>query len=176
MKPLLSKKTTNLLVMGNLLLFLAAAAWLTSARESQLSTGRTLLLEVEPYGRRSPLNGNSMILRYVMAREIEKRLLRDDDHGDGHAVISIDATDIGRLLRKHDGSALAANEYLLHYRLRSSSIDRVRVAPDFFSFQKGLEQQYALATYAELRLSEDGSTLLVGLRDAERKPISTTRD
>ena len=42
-------------------------------------------------------------------------------------------------------------------------------------FQEGLAEEFERASYAELRVTEAGRTLLVALRDAERKLIGLTK-
>jgi hypothetical protein len=46
------------------------------------------------------------------------------------------------------------------------------IGPDAFFFEEGTGDQYESARYGEFRLQEDGSTLLVGLRDEAFTPGS----
>ena len=66
---------------------------------------------------------------------------------------------------------LAADENLLHYRIRSGRTDKVRVAAEQFFFQEGMAKAFDLASYAEMRITPDGRTLLVALRDHQRRRI-----
>lgn len=47
------------------------------------------------------------------------------------------------------------------------------IGPDAFFFEEGTGDQYESARYGEFRLQEDGSTLLVGLRDEAFTPWVT---
>jgi uncharacterized membrane-anchored protein len=47
----------------------------------------------------------------------------------------------------------------------------VRVATDAYFFQEGTSGKYASARYGELRVDDDGSSVLVGLRDSARVRI-----
>ncbi len=111
-----------------------------------------------------------MALTYPICREIGQRIAADA-RGDGHVVIGIDTNQVAHLRRMHDGEPLAADENLLHYRIRSGRADKVRVAAEQFFFQEGMAKAFDLASYAELRITPDGRTLLVALRDHQRRRI-----
>ena len=49
------------------------------------------------------------------------------------------------------------------------------IGPDAFFFEEGTGDQYESARYGEFRLQEDGSTLLVGLRDEAFTPLGHIR-
>ncbi|HLM42582.1 MAG TPA: GDYXXLXY domain-containing protein, partial [Myxococcaceae bacterium] len=72
-------------------------------------------------------------------------------------------------VRRHTPDApLAPGELLLGYKQREG---RVRLGAESFFFQEGHADHYAGAKYGELRVAEDGSSVLVGLRNAERQPL-----
>ena len=48
---------------------------------------------------------------------------------------------------------------------------RVKIGTDAFDFQEGHAGRYERARYGELRLAPSGVSVLVGLRDADRKPM-----
>ena len=67
-----------------------------------------------------------------------------------------------------EGQALAENQRLLRFRRRGES---VRLASDAYFFEEGEWETYAAARFGELRVSEEGDAVLVGLRDREGNPM-----
>ena len=140
------------LLWGNAVAFLLAVNWLILAKEDYLENGRMVLLRITKYDPRSIMQGDYMALMYPICREINGRIAADA-RGDGYAVIGIDANGVGHLRRMHEGEPLAADENLLHYRIRSGRTDKVRVAAEQFFFQEGMAKAFDLASYAELRIT-----------------------
>ena len=56
----------------------------------------------------------------------------------------------------------------LEYGVRGG---RLQVGSDAFYFQEGRANEYAAAKYGETRLAPDGTAILVGLRDKDRKAL-----
>ena len=72
-------------------------------------------------------------------------------------------------MRRHDDSTpLAAGEHLLFYRRRGG---RIRIGTDAFFFQEGHAARYERAKFGELRVDASGESLLIGLRDEQRRPL-----
>jgi uncharacterized membrane-anchored protein len=156
---------TRLLFAG-LVLVLAVSNWAIWGKERLLENGTVVLLELAPVDPRSLIQGDYMRLDYVLTRGIqrEKQWSRD-----GAAVVRLDDDGVATYVRMHQsGQPLAANERLLRYRARGT---RLRVATDAYFFQEGTARKYAGARYGELRVDDDGSSVLVGLRDSARAPI-----
>ena len=84
-------------------------------------------------------------------------------------MLRLDENGVGRFVR-HDapGTPLAPGELLLRYKVRQG---RVRLGAEAFFFQEGHAERYEQAKYGELRVTGDGSSVLVGLRDAGRQPL-----
>jgi uncharacterized membrane-anchored protein len=158
------------LLLVNLLVVLGTANWIIFKKEDHRANGRLVLLEVTKYDPRSLMQGDYMALTYPIAAAIRSSLATTD-RGEGLAVVAIDRNDVGSFRRIHDGSTLATDEHLLQYRIREGSNSRVRVAATEFFFQEGLAEEFERARYAELRVDESGRTLLVALRDTQRKRI-----
>ncbi len=154
----------------NLLAFVLGANWIIFSKEEHLRSGRMLLLEASQYDPRSLMQGDYMVLRYAICNEIDAKI-EAGARGEGQVVLGVDANDVGHFRRLHAGEALAADEILLHYRILWGRADKVRVAAEEFFFQEGLAAEFERARYAELRVTAAGRTLLVALRDDQRRRI-----
>lgn len=138
-----------------------------AGKERIVNEGRTLLLQLAPLDPRSLLQGDYMALRYAMADDVASAA-RAADLSDGAVVVEAAENGVARFVALDRGQALSVNQYRLVFRKRG---DTVRLASDAFFFEEGELERYASARYGELRVAEDGSAVLVGLRDEDfRKP------
>ena len=136
-------------------------------KELLLANGSSILLELAPVDPRSLIQGDYMRLDYAITRTLGGAR---DWPRDGHLVVRVDSNGVGRFVRRHaDGTPLAGDERLLLYRRRGG---RIRVGTDAFHFQEGTADRYEEARYGELRVDDSGATVLVGLRDAELRPLN----
>lgn len=153
----------RILVAGGLLLALTLPNVAIWQKERTVSSGTPMLLELAPVDPRSLMQGDYMRLDYAIARSI------DEQKGwprDGLLVVSLDSTGVARFVRRHDTRVpLGTGERLLRYRLRDN---RVRVGSNAFHFQEGRADRFARARFGELRVDAQGTSVLVGLRDARR--------
>lgn len=164
-------------IFGGFLLVVAALVVQVVRKEQVLAHGTPVLLELAPVDPRSLIQGDYMVLDYAISREA--RLASDTDWGtasasgpkEGRLVLRLDENGVGRFVR-HDasGTPLAPGELLLRYKVRQS---RVRLGAEAFFFQEGHADRYEQAKYGELRVTGDGSSVLVGLRDAGRQPLGS---
>jgi uncharacterized membrane-anchored protein len=156
-------------IFGGLLLVVVALVVQVIRKEQVLAHGTSVLLELAPVDPRSLMQGDYMVLDYAVSREA--RLASDTGSGprEGRLVLRLDENGVGRFVR-HDvpGTPLAPGELLLRYKVRQG---RVRLGAESFFFQEGHADRYAQAKYGELRVAGDGSSVLVGLRDAGRQPL-----
>lgn len=153
------------LILLGLVASLGLVGWEVAGKEHLLATGDMLLLELGPRDPRSLMQGDYMTLDYALAREVATRpgaprtgtiIVRRDEHG------------VARFLRPDDGGPVAEGQYRLTYRVRDG---RARIGTDAYFFQEGTANLYDAARYGEVRVAPDGTTLLVALRDAERRPL-----
>jgi len=134
-------------------------------KERVLSHGTPVLLELAPVDPRSLMQGDYMVLDYAVSREVRKTEVSQE----GLLVLRLDENGVGHFVRRHTpDTPLAPGELLLGYKQREG---RVRLGAESFFFQEGHADRYAGAKYGELRVAEDGSSVLVGLRNAERQPL-----
>jgi uncharacterized membrane-anchored protein len=149
-----------------LVVILGLVNWSIAHKEAVLRDGTPLLIELAPVDPRSLIQGDYMRLDYWIARQIDPTY---EWPRDGHLVVSADADNVAHFVRRHDGvTPLAAGEHLLVYRRRGG---RIRIGTDAFFFQEGHASRYDQAKFGELRVDASGESLLIGLRDAERRPL-----
>ena len=154
------------LVIGGLVLVLGVTNLQIAQKERLLGEGASILLQLAPVDPRSLIQGDYMALDYAIAREVQGR---DGWPRDGQIVVIPDADGVARFVRRHEGAVpLAPAERLLHYRMRDG---RVRIGTNAFYFQEGHADRYSAARYGELKVDATGTSLLVGLRDASRRPL-----
>jgi uncharacterized membrane-anchored protein len=127
-----------------------------------------MLLELAPRDPRSILQGDYMVLRYSLARQINRKEVSED----GYVVVKLDQNNVASFVRKQqDDEKLQPNEHLLQYRIRNGV---AKIATDAYFFQEQHGQYYRSARYGEVRVSDNGNAVLVGLRDAKfqvMKPV-----
>ncbi|XXF76525.1 GDYXXLXY domain-containing protein [Myxococcaceae bacterium GXIMD 01537] len=153
-------------IFGGLALALLGPTALIVQKEQLLAHGQPVLLELAPVDPRSLMQGDYMTLDYAISRE---RGWGEERIEDGHLVLRLDENGVGQFVRYDEpGKPLAPGEFLLRYRVRNG---RVRLGAEAFFFQEGHADRYTGAKYGELRVASSGSSVLVGLRDAERKPM-----
>ena len=139
---------------------------LTGLREQQANSGQVVFLSLAPVDPRSLLQGDYMILRYAISAEASRvsSLSRT-----GSIVVTLDERNIGQFARIHTpDTPLKNNEILIKYRARNRGL---WLGPESFFFQEGDAAIYRSAEYAELRVSNNGSVLLVGLRGPDLEPL-----
>lgn len=130
-------------------------------REQLLVHGREVLLQLAPVDPRSLMQGDYMALRFKVVNDAFPGLSAKELE-DGHLVITLDANGIGTFKRFADGSALAADEVLLRYRIRAN---QPKFATNAFFFQEGHAKYYERGRYGEFRVAADGEAILTALRD-----------
>jgi uncharacterized membrane-anchored protein len=145
------------------LLVITVVNFLIVKKEHTLANGRTVLLRLAPVDPRSLMQGDYMILRYAMAREVSESQLEDK----GCIVVSLDENDVAKFVRVHQGESLQEDEHLLFYRNRGG----LRLGAESFLFQEGDADIYSTARYGELKVDESGASVLVGLRGDDFKPL-----
>jgi len=134
-------------------------------KEQLLTEGTTIFLELAPVDPRSLIQGDYMVLRYKIAR-LEALY---EAKQDGYLVIERNEDQIAQFKRIYDeNTALEAGSLLLRFRKRGSEI---RLGAESFFFQEGHAKDYENARYGELKVTPSGESVLVGLRDAELKPL-----
>lgn len=160
---------------GGLALVLAAVNWQIVAKQRVLDGGRTVLLALRPVDPRSLMQGDYMELRYA---EALVPLADQAPTAGGLVVVALDADGVASFRRFDDGRPLAPDEQRLRFKRRApaglqSAADsaEIFIGAESFLFQEGHADAYAEAHYGILKVAPDGSSVLAGLADRERRPI-----
>jgi len=157
----------KILFWATTLLVVVAVNFLIVSKEDTLANGRTMLLRLAPVDPRSLIQGDYMILRYAISREISKTQLENT----GCIVVSLDENNVAKFVRVHKRENLQAGEHLLFYRNRGG----LRLGAESFMFQEGDAELYSNARYGELKVDESGKSVLIGLRSEDFKHLGKSR-
>ena len=158
-------------VLVGLVLILALFNWSVAKKEALLRDGTPLLIELAPVDPRSLIQGDYMRLEYRIARDISGH---NEWPRDGQIVVTTGEDNVAIFVRRYEASTpLAAGEHLLLYRRRDR---RIKIGTDAFFFQEGHAMRYQRAKYGELRVDASGESLLIGLRDEQRRPLGAEPD
>ena len=149
---------------------LALVNVVVAKREQLLADGRIVRLELAPVDPRSLLQGDYMALQFRVAVDAQ-RSLAAASAGDGSLVLALDASDVGRFVRRDDGTPLGERDLRMRYRLRDG---RVRLATNAWFFEEGQGKRFESARYGEFRVSPSGEALLAQLLDARLQPIAAS--
>ena len=149
-------------IFGGLALVLVATVALVVQKEAVLAGGRVVLLELAPVDPRSLIQGDYMVLDYAISQTWREGIEAPQE--DGNVVLHLDAHDVGTFVRyEKPGTPPGPEEVRVRFRVRNM---RLRLGAEAFFFQEGHADRYALARYGELRVMDNGTSVLVGLRDA----------
>lgn len=148
-----------------LLVALAVPLGLVAQKEALRRSGTRLLLPLAPVDPRSLIQGDYMILAYGLDWGDQTSSWPRD----GHVVLRRAEDGVGSFVRRDEGGPLAPGELKVRYRIRGYR--NVRLGAEEYFFQEGHAGLYDTARFGELRVSDSGTALLVGLADAERRPL-----
>ncbi|MDM8569140.1 GDYXXLXY domain-containing protein [Thiotrichales bacterium HSG1] len=141
-------------------LILAVVNFEIYKKEQLLTEGSTILLELTPVDPRSLMQGDYMILRYKIASLVEAAGVGRN----GFLVLIVDENQVANFVRIYQGKELQPNEFLLQFRKRSRGIN---LGSESFFFQEGQAHLYSQASYGEIKVAENGESVLIGLRDKD---------
>lgn len=137
-------------------------------KESLIAHGQPVFLELIPVDPRSLMQGDFMRLRFRMPAGL--------DGASGafarrpQAVATRDERGVTTLLRlRQPGETLAEGEFPIALTPKNGGWT---VASDAWFFREGEGARWQAARYGEFRVSPDGQALLVGMADAQRRPIA----
>ncbi|MBL8330673.1 MAG: GDYXXLXY domain-containing protein [Rubrivivax sp.] len=147
----------------------ATAVW---QKEQLISKGRPSLVELAPVDPRSLMQGDYMALAYRLPKELATELARVDSSQRPWLVVRRDERNVllpqRKLMPPAGAGALQPGEELIEL---SPKDGRWVIVTDAWFFKEGEMDRWLPARYAEFRLLPDGRALMVGLRDADLKPL-----
>jgi uncharacterized membrane-anchored protein len=155
----------TIILFGNLLVTLLLVNWGIWSSEQTIANETVAYLELGTRDPRSFFQGDYMVLNYAI--EGQARISRSGGNfeREGFIVVRLDEQRVVRFLRFDDGSELAEGEVRMQYT--SPNGWSIEIGVDSYFFQEGLGSVYANALYAEIRILDDGSMMLIGLRGAD---------
>jgi len=158
-----SIKARRLLIVLGLLAAVVAVNLAILRYERILDEGDIVLLPLAPVDPRSLMQGDYMRLRYAVEPDIEQ--LTGDEADANYAILRVDDKRVGHLVRvQADAEPRASDEMAVRFQHRKG---RIIIATDAFYFEEGRADHFQAARYGELRVINDGTALLSGLRDAD---------
>lgn len=160
-------RTRILLIAGALLVF-GAVNWQIAGKERLRAAGQVMFLDLAPRDPRSLMQGDYMALNFRLAAEIGRRTQNEPD-GTRVAVVRLDAQRVATFVRLDAGSPLEPGEMRFRFRIRRGD---VWLGTNAFFFQEGQAGRYAAARFGEFRVTDDGSAMLVDLRDKDLRPTT----
>jgi len=161
-------KRDKIILLAATSIVLVALVFLVVGKERLRTSGEQVYLELAPVDPRSLIQGDYMVLDYAITRDAMDALYeRDASHANTpHTVPIIAALDERRVatfarLATHDEEP-TPDEVLLLLERGKRGLD---VGAESFFFQEGHAPLFEQARFGELRVTEKGKTLLIGLSD-----------
>ena len=156
---------TRLLILAGAVLVLGAVNFSILGKERIKREGTVVYLDLAPVDPRSIMQGDYMTLRFRLAQDIASTVKPLPAEG-GTALVPVNiAKDrVGNLARAGE-----PGDVRIRYRVRKGA---VWLGTNAFFFEEGKDEHYSAARYGEFRVDpESGEAVLVGLRDANLKPL-----
>jgi uncharacterized membrane-anchored protein len=137
-------------------------------KESLIARGQPVFIELVPVDPRSLMQGDYMRLAFRIPGDAVMKLEGLVTRERPRLVGRRDARGVLALQRLDDGSPLASDELRIELTPKGG---RWTVVTDAWFFEEGEAARFLAAKYGEFRVDADGKALLVGLRDAQLKPL-----
>ncbi|MEO8154749.1 MAG: GDYXXLXY domain-containing protein [Rhizobacter sp.] len=144
----------------------SAAIW---QKQNLIAHGQPVFVALAPVDPRSLMQGDYMQLNFRMPDGVWKLAPPGVAETRPYVVAKRDARGVASLLHQADaGAALAPGEFIIELSPKNGSWVLVT---DAWFFREGDAERWVKARYGEFRVASDGRALLVGMADAELKPI-----
>jgi uncharacterized membrane-anchored protein len=160
------KKYKWIIIFVNLLILLVSFNHSIFKKETLLSDGELILLELAPVDPRSLMQGDYMELRYAISDDIET----DSISKRGFCVVKLMANNIAKRVRiQENKTPLNKGEYLIKYKAKDWQ--GLNIGAESFFFQEGEGEKYEVAKYGGIKVDDQGNSLLIGLFNEKLKQI-----
>jgi uncharacterized membrane-anchored protein len=160
------KKYKWIIIFVNLLILLVSFNHSIFKKETLLSDGELILLELAPVDPRSLMQGDYMELRYAISDDIET----DSISKRGFCVVKLMANNIAKRVRiQENKTPLKKGEYLIKYKAKDWQ--GLNIGAESFFFQEGEGEKYEVAKYGGIKVDDQGNSLLIGLFNEKLKEI-----
>jgi len=148
------------------LLVANAAIW---QKQDLIARGRPVFVALAPLDPRSLMQGDYMRLSFGPSGLDDMPLLQVPGSARPKVVARIDARGVATVQRgQQPDRVLASDELLIELTPKDG---RWILVTDAWFFREGDGERWALARFGEFRVLPDGRALLVGMADADLKPI-----
>lgn len=139
-------------------------------KERLLDRGQVMVLRLAPVDPRSLMQGDYMVLNFDAGQAIHQAVWQSDNADSSRQAVMEEIDGVWLFKRLYQGEDLASGEQLLKFKLA----DRwtARISSGSYFFEEGRGQLYDRARFAELRVAEDGTSLISGLLDENKQRIS----
>lgn len=160
----------SLLAGLTLLIFLGLYNVSIINKERLLDHGQIMVLRLAPLDPRSLMQGDYMVLDFDAGRAIHQAVWQSEEAESSRRAVMEEIDGVWRFKRLYRGEDLASGERLLKFKLA----DRwtARISSGSYFFEEGRGQLYDRARFAELRVADDGTSLISGLLDENKRRIS----
>jgi uncharacterized membrane-anchored protein/uncharacterized integral membrane protein len=146
-------------------------------KENVVRHGEAVLVPLMPVDPRSLMQGDYMDLRFDIPEPVTAALdgsVENTLRGRAFVVVALDERHQATVLRMAGpGEPLAANERLMPLKRLKG---RWTLVTDAYFFPEGGSKPFEAARFGEFRVLPDGRALLVGLSDAQGRPIRAPAD
>ena len=160
------RKYKRIIIVLNLIMVLGLFTRSILKKETLLSDGQLILLEVAPVDPRSLMQGDYMSLNYAIAENIDRNTIPKR----GFCVVKLEENGIAHRIRiQANKTPLSKNEYLIAYTSRKWQ--GINIGAESFFFQEGEAEKYENAKYGGIKVDHEGNSLLIGLYDERGRKI-----
>jgi len=160
------KKYKWIIILVNLVILLALFNSSMLKKETLLTNGKLVLLELAPVDPRSLMQGDYMELDYAISQNVK----HDSIAKKGYCVVKLNTNGIAERVRLQESKTpINNNEYLIKYNIANWS--GIYIGAESFFFQEGEAEKYENAKYGGLKIDTEGNSLLIGLYDKDLNKI-----
>lgn len=168
--PATAQRSAAALMVLAALLTLGVANFAIWQKETLIAQGEKVFVALAPVDPRSLMQGDFMRLNYNVPDAREDAIRRGLTAQRPHVIARRDARGVAQLLRLAEpGAPLATGEMRIELTPKDG---RWILVSDAWFFREGDGQRWEAAKFGEFRVAPDGRALLVGLADAQLKPIA----
>lgn len=160
------KKYKWIIILVDLVILLALFNSSMLKKETLLTNGKLVLLELAPVDPRSLMQGDYMELDYAISQNVK----HDSIAKKGYCVVKLNTNGIAERVRLQESKTpINNNEYLIKYNIANWS--GIYIGAESFFFQEGEAEKYENAKYGGLKIDTEGNSLLIGLYDKDLNKI-----
>ncbi len=156
-------------IAASVVLTLVAVNFAIWDKENVIAHGKPVYVELAPMDPRSLMQGDYMAINFRVPFDRDGELDRLLTTDRPHAVARLDQRGVATLVRlDRPGVPLAPGEFRIELTPKNG---RWILVTDAWFFREGDAGRWSKAKFGEFRVTDSGKALLVGMTDADLKPI-----